>query len=446
MNEIQYKDIFKNPETIQNLKGKSVTARERMLGNERLGQIMQRSMVLISQLAQDEAPYKAELKKLAVDMVKKMYPVIDEFGIEIEATLGDDQLPPSSPSEEEEEEMDFPSIDLPSTDIMNDEIAKRRLINAITQGASIRGALDKPFIDFLNEVPENLLDSYSETLSGIENSVDKYGETLKKVFGVFHDEQALAMFLAMLAGGGEQKGGMAEAEYNEEEGKLKIKATGLIFPFLVHEIIKGLYEIVSLQGFTKNKKTNQAVADTDKLEYEPEDSAFGPHIQEMLEKLYSEASVRNKIAFELFLANLYREDDAKAFVEFIENLINNKLTSSQKRWALNYMEPTSDEEDNDEDISLSDLGLEENKKPYKDLKVTDKYVIREFNKNADSIEFMWHRDNEKRIIETVGKTDWKIQLDDQLPKSLNEQVVIPKHMWHRVIKGTGTLKLKIYKK
>jgi hypothetical protein len=446
MNEIQYKDIFKNPETIQNLKGKSVTARERMLGNERLGQIMQRSMVLISQLAQDEAPYKAELKKLAVDMVKKMYPVIDEFGIEIEATLGDDQLPPSSPSEEEEEEMDFPSIDLPSTDIMNDEIAKRRLINAITQGASIRGALDKPFIDFLNEVPENLLDSYSETLSGIENSVDKYGETLKKVFGVFHDEQALAMFLAMLAGGGEQKGGMAEAEYNEEEGKLKIKATGLIFPFLVHEIIKGLYEIVSLQGFTKNKKTNQAVADTDKLEYEPEDSAFGPHIQEMLEKLYNEADVRNKIAFELFLANLYREDDAKAFVEFIENLINNKLTSSQKRWALNYMEPTSDEEDNDEDVSLSDLGLEENKKPYKDLKVTDKYVIREFNKNADSIELMWHRDNEKRTIETVGKTDWKIQLDDQLPKSLNEQVVIPKHMWHRVIKGTGTLTLKIYKK
>ena len=105
MNEIQYKDIFKNPETIQNLKGKSVTARERLLGNERLGQIMQRSMVLISQLTQDEAPYKAELEKLAVDMVKKMYPVIDEFGIEVEATLGDDQLPPS---EGEKEEMDFP--------------------------------------------------------------------------------------------------------------------------------------------------------------------------------------------------------------------------------------------------------------------------------------------------------------------------------------------------
>jgi hypothetical protein len=349
MNEAQYKDIFKNPETIQNLKSKSVSSRERMLGNEKLMKIVQRSKVLIDQLQADEAPHKAALEKLAVDMVKKMYPVIDEFGIEIEASLGNDQLPPSDDNdEEEEEEMEFPSIDLPSTDIMNDEVAKRRLINAITQGASIRGALDKPFMDFLNQVPDNLLDSYSETLAGIDNSVDKYGETLKKVFGIFHDEEAIAMFLAMLAGGagGGDKGGESEAEFDEEEGKLKIRATGLIFPFLVHEIIKGLYEIVSLQGFTKSKEQNQAtVAATDKLEYEPEDFAFGTHIQEALEKLYREANVRDKIAFELFLANLYREDDAAAFVEFIENIINNKLTSSQKRWALDHMEPTQEEDE-----------------------------------------------------------------------------------------------------
>jgi hypothetical protein len=348
MNEAQYKDIFKDPETIQNLKGKSVSSRERMLGNEKLMKILQRSKVLIDQLAQDEAPHRAALEKLAVDMVKKMYPVIDEFGIEIEASLGNDQLPPSSPPEEEDE---FPSIDLPSTEVMNDEIAKRRLINAITQGASIRGALDKPFMDFLNEVPDNLLDSYSETLAGIDNSVDKYGETLKKVFGIFHDEEAIAMFLAMLAGGagGGDKGGESEAEFDEEEGKLKIRATGIIFPFLVHEIIKGLYEIVSLQGFTKSKEQNQAtVAATDKLEYEPEDFAFGTHIQEALEALYNSANVRDKIAFELFLANLYREDDAAAFIEFIENVINNKLTSSQKRWALDHMEPAKDEDEEEE--------------------------------------------------------------------------------------------------
>jgi hypothetical protein len=342
MNEAQYKDIFKDPETIKNLKSKNVTSRERMLGNEKLMKVLQRSQELISELMKDEAPYKSQLEKLAVDMVKKMYPVIEEFGIEIEATLGQATLQGGGSLPDEE-----PSFDLPSVDIMNDEVAKRRLINAITQGASIRGALDKPFMDFLNEVPDNLLDSYSETLAGIDNSVDKYGETLKKVFGIFHDEEAIAMFLAMLAGGagGGGKGGESEAEF-DEEGKLKIRATGIIFPFLVHEIIKGLYEIVSLQGFTKSKEQNQAtVAATDKLEDEPEDCAFGTHIQEALEALYNNANVRDKIAFELFLANLYREDDASVFIEFIENVINNKLTSSQKRWALDHMEPAKDEEE-----------------------------------------------------------------------------------------------------
>lgn len=50
MNEIQYKDIFKDPETLSKLKSKSVTARERLLGNENLMRIMQRSKILIDQL------------------------------------------------------------------------------------------------------------------------------------------------------------------------------------------------------------------------------------------------------------------------------------------------------------------------------------------------------------------------------------------------------------
>ena len=84
-------------------------------------------------------------------------------------------------------------------------------------------------------------------------------------------------------------------------------------------------------------------------------------------------------------------------------------------------------------------------KPYTDLEVTDDYIIREFSENIDPIELMWHRDNEDRTIEIIGKTDWKIQLDNCLPTSINESIFIPRHLWHRVIKGSKTLKLKIYK-
>ena len=83
--------------------------------------------------------------------------------------------------------------------------------------------------------------------------------------------------------------------------------------------------------------------------------------------------------------------------------------------------------------------------PYKDLEVTDLYIIREFDENIDPIELLWHRDNEDRTVEIIGETDWKLQLEDSLPTSLNQPIFIPRHQYHRVIKGTGNLKIKIYK-
>ena len=83
--------------------------------------------------------------------------------------------------------------------------------------------------------------------------------------------------------------------------------------------------------------------------------------------------------------------------------------------------------------------------PYTDIEITDSYIIREFDENIDPIELLWHRDDESRIVEIIGKTDWQLQLDNQLPTSLNSRISIPRHEWHRVIKGTGTLRLKIHK-
>jgi hypothetical protein len=83
-------------------------------------------------------------------------------------------------------------------------------------------------------------------------------------------------------------------------------------------------------------------------------------------------------------------------------------------------------------------------RPYTDLEVTKEYILREFSENIDPIELLWHRDDEDRTIEIIGETDWMIQLDNKLPSSLNERIFIKRHEWHRVIKGTGTLKLKIW--
>ena len=84
-------------------------------------------------------------------------------------------------------------------------------------------------------------------------------------------------------------------------------------------------------------------------------------------------------------------------------------------------------------------------KPYKDLEITDSYIVREFSKNIDPIELLWYRDDEDRTVEILGETNWKLQLDNELPTSINKPIFIPRHKWHRVIKGDGNLKLIIYK-
>ena len=83
--------------------------------------------------------------------------------------------------------------------------------------------------------------------------------------------------------------------------------------------------------------------------------------------------------------------------------------------------------------------------PFVETKISDNTFIREFSQNTDSGEFSWHRDHENRIVESIGDTDWMIQIDNELPKQISGEVFIPMGIYHRVIKGTGDLKIKLQK-
>ena len=83
--------------------------------------------------------------------------------------------------------------------------------------------------------------------------------------------------------------------------------------------------------------------------------------------------------------------------------------------------------------------------PFQETKLSDNEFIRVFNQNNDSGEFMWHRDREDRIIESIEPTDWKIQIDNELPKAIEGEVFIPMGSYHRLIKGNGDLKIRLQK-
>lgn len=84
-------------------------------------------------------------------------------------------------------------------------------------------------------------------------------------------------------------------------------------------------------------------------------------------------------------------------------------------------------------------------RPYKEIEIEKNIFIREFSKESNSEEMKWHRDYEDRIIESISDTNWLIQLDNELPKRIEGQIFIPMGVYHRLIKGSSDLKIKLKK-
>jgi hypothetical protein len=83
--------------------------------------------------------------------------------------------------------------------------------------------------------------------------------------------------------------------------------------------------------------------------------------------------------------------------------------------------------------------------PFKETHLQDNLYLREFEESVDTDDLEWHRDREDRTVEIIGETDWELQMDNQLPQRMTGKIFIPKEVWHRVIKGTNELKVKIIK-
>lgn len=71
--------------------------------------------------------------------------------------------------------------------------------------------------------------------------------------------------------------------------------------------------------------------------------------------------------------------------------------------------------------------------------------IRTFSQDVNQFELVWHRDKEDRIVTPLHSTDWKFQIDNDIPRVIQKEIFIPKETYHRLIKGSGDLKVKVQK-
>jgi hypothetical protein len=129
------------------------------------------SQSLLNNIISAEAPYKARLENLATQIVKEKYPILDQENINIDAKI-------TSLSDVER-----------SLDEATPDEKRRRVINAITQGASVIGVMD------LFRIFRNHLDEINPSL------YDKYNQIMNDVFGIYDNDDAIALMLAAVAQG-----------------------------------------------------------------------------------------------------------------------------------------------------------------------------------------------------------------------------------------------------
>ena len=84
--------------------------------------------------------------------------------------------------------------------------------------------------------------------------------------------------------------------------------------------------------------------------------------------------------------------------------------------------------------------------PFKE-QIIEGFHIRTFSENLSETELKWHWDNEDRIVICEEDTDWMFQMDNELPIKINRNtpIFIPEGQYHRIIKGTGDLTVKVKK-
>jgi hypothetical protein len=364
---------------------RQVTGIEDLSSRQVQGMVYQEMMRKLPNIMRIEGAHRDELIALAIEASLDDAEV-PEGRYQIEASLGmpdtgnfrmepEDDEDEEEEDEDDEEKLQFPSFDLDELtdeEILELEKHKRNIINAIIQGAAKKG-------HYLFQKPEvkARLDAIDPSLYG-----DYLGIMAINDFLYFSMEQMIEQMSQTGQGvAGKVELDDADDEGDEGEGEeqpdTKIIATGLIFPILCHEIIKGLEEAKGRAGLPSDPSVREKVlGQTDTLSNEPMQLRIGPEIVEKIRFALPDDifDPEYKGLINFFHVLLY-QIEAKEFLEIIGNAISedsSKLAKAKKRFEElvreakqmkeefeNYKEEEDIDSEDDDDLDdfLSGLGI-----------------------------------------------------------------------------------------
>lgn len=125
----------------------------------------------------------------------------------------------------------------------------------------------------------------------------------------------------------DEEGG-GEEQQPEDYGNTKIIARGINFPVLIHELIKGVMEVLAVHGQPKNKNIQKRVEATeDTLEKEMWNLMLGPAIWDMLvSQLPEESRLEGNRELQLYIFQQIFELQPKQFLILIREVLGQTQT------------------------------------------------------------------------------------------------------------------------
>lgn len=331
-------------------------------GPNPLMRLMGMAMGGLQQISMIERQNKDYLENLAVELVKK------ELGIPEGKLLFDAKLitgsmsaaegmktQPQEPDEEDVEEAFKHKEDLEdfadAFEKFNLERAKRRFLNSLIQGAAFKGGHMYVLVgEELNRLDPRLLNLYGVTQSLMEH-----------LYWIYPDMEGMAG-----SGGGQ----LGQSEIDDQTNPPTVKARAATFPLLVHELVKGVYEIFGTHGLPDDpRQAEMVLAAEDTLPAEIWDSRLGPIFWEKFTGTYPmDLFDDDKKHIQHYLFMRFSRLDAKEFMKiaklilqndprgalFIERMVDEIVKDLRQQ---DYEESLGDDDDDFDDVDLSDLGF-----------------------------------------------------------------------------------------
>jgi hypothetical protein len=271
-----------------------------------------------SQVSRIESQHKTELAALAVQLVMKELG-IEEGDIVYEATIdipNNDGFKNSPSGEMEPEEIELEKELFDELDDFTLERAKRRMINAMMQGAASKGHFMYHYVR----------DGLQQITGQADRLISMYGALMSAADAMLW--QGSNRGLGVGGGGGTPMVAGKERAYPNENPP-RVVATAINFPILVHELIKGTYEVISaLHGQPRDKDLAKRVMDKeDSKNKEIWDFRLGPAIWDILKDSFPEETItdEDKVGIQLIMFQTIVSKPAKQFLIFMREV----LTGSQ---------------------------------------------------------------------------------------------------------------------